>query len=237
MSKQNIIRYTSSFEKLLKEEAEKAEVMAILHNNSYIKYNKLSVMTNIPVIILSAIVGFLSPINIFPDQNIFLGALSVSSGIIKTLDNYMDFTKRSQSHYMTGLSYKKISKFIQIQLSLDKSCRILPDDLLTMITNDMENIANSEPSIPEDIIIKFNQKYNQDRDTEKYKTSKPAIVNGLTEVQINQSQKISFDDIKDTISIQTKHDVNIDCNNEEKVIINIPDTKTNKNEKKKIFRM
>lgn len=231
MSKQIEIQYTHSFEKLLKEESEKAEVMTILHNNSYIKYNKLSVATNIPVIILSAIVGFLSPISLFTDQNILLGALSVLSGIIKTLDNYMDFTRRSQAHYMTALSYKKISKFIQIQLSLDKTCRITADDLLTMITNDMENISNSEPSIPEDIINKFNNKYPHD------KTSKPAIVNGLTEVKINNTQKISFEDIKDTLSINTKHDAHIA--NEEKIMISDPETevksKTNLS-KKKIFR-
>jgi hypothetical protein len=186
------IYYSDAFEHLLKNEAEKAESMYILHQNSFRKYNKLSMITNIPVIVLSAIIGFMSPITMFDNQNIFLGCLSVVCGIIKTIDSYMDFTKRSQTHYLTGLNYKKISKFIQIQLSLEKSVRVSPNDILKYITTDLENIANSEPCIPKDVIARYNFKYN------KYKTSKPAICNGLTNVVINVGAKI-VDDIVDNV--------------------------------------
>jgi hypothetical protein len=186
------IYYSDAFEHLLKNEAEKAESMYILHQNSFRKYNKLSMITNIPVIVLSAIIGFMSPITMFDNQNIFLGCLSVVCGIIKTIDSYMDFTKRSQTHYLTGLNYKKISKFIQIQLSLEKSVRVGANDILKYITTDLENIANSEPCIPKDVIARYNFKYN------KYKTSKPAICNGLTNVVINVGTKI-IDDIVDNV--------------------------------------
>jgi hypothetical protein len=186
------IYYSDAFEHLLKNEAEKAESMYILHQNSFRKYNKLSMITNILVIVLSAIIGFMSPITMFDNQNIFLGCLSVVCGIIKTIDSYMDFTKRSQTHYLTGLNYKKISKFIQIQLSLEKSVRVGANDILKYITTDLENIANSEPCIPKDVIARYNFKYN------KYKTSKPAICNGLTNVVINVGTKI-IDDIVDNV--------------------------------------
>ena len=188
------IYYSDAFEHLLKNEAEKAESMYILHQNSFRKYNKLSMITNIPVIVLSAIIGFMSPITMFDNQNIFLGCLSVICGIIKTIDSYMDFTKRSQTHYLTGLNYKKISKFIQIQLSLEKSVRVSPNDILKYITTDLENIANSEPCIPKDVIARYNFKYN------KYKTSKPAICNGLTNVIINVGDKIVNDIIDDVVT-------------------------------------
>ncbi len=184
--------YTDAFENLLKEEAEKAEAMSILHYNSFKKFNKLSMITNIPVIILSGVIGFLSPIPIFYHQDIFLGTLSVLCGVIKTLDSYMDFTKLSQTHYMTNLNYKKISKFIQIQLSLEKKFRISADDLLKYITTDMENISNSEPCIPDDIIKKFNTQYA------KYDTSKPPICSGLTDIQIN---KVIYETTQPEISI------------------------------------
>ena len=180
---QDKISYTVAFELLLKEEAEKAESMSILHNAAYQKYNKLSMITNIPVIVLSGVVGFLSPITLFAMQNIFLGSLSVGIGIIKTIDSYMDFTKRTQTHYLTALSYKKISKFIQIQLSLEKECRIRPGDLLNVITNDLENITNSEPVIPVDIILFFNKTYGHDPAT------KPPFCSGkLTNIRINKTE-------------------------------------------------
>jgi len=47
----NTISYSEDFEILLKQEAEKAEAMSILHNKSYQKFSKLSIMLNIPVIV------------------------------------------------------------------------------------------------------------------------------------------------------------------------------------------
>lgn len=233
--------YSEKFEELLKSEAEKAEVMSILHNKAYLKFNKLSIITNIPVIIISSLIGFLSPIELFNNQSIFLGAMSVFCGMIKTLDNYMDFTKKTQAHYMVSLSYNKISKFIQIQLSLEQECRIRPNDLLNMITNDLQNIRDSEPYIPKDIIMEFNQQYPEihiEEQGEKKKTARPPITNGLTYIEINRNHikeeviedkkeetKIEFADGNSEINIEIKPDLNVvNLDKEEKPKKNKPRT-------------
>lgn len=181
MSNLSNIRYTDDFEQLLKDEAEKAEAMSILHSNAYAKFSKYSVFINIPVIIISSVIGFLSPLVLFEDQNIMLGGISIIVAILKTFDSYFDFTKRCETHRMTGLSYAKISKFIQLQLSLEKNCRFNPKDLYDVISNDMANIRDAEPLIPTDVIKWFNDKYKNEQ------TSKPAITNGLTEVKVNKT--------------------------------------------------
>jgi hypothetical protein len=173
------IHYSSEFENLLKEEAEKSEAMSILHTKSYEKYQKYSIGINIPVIVLSSVIGFLSPISIFPNQGLFLGALSIGVAILKTTDNYFDFTKRCETHRMTSLNYIKISKYIQLQLSLEKDCRVKAGDLFGLIQNDLQNIRDSEPLIPQEVIDKFNSKYRDEP------TCKPAITNGLTQIRIN----------------------------------------------------
>lgn len=173
------IHYSREFEILLKEEAEKAECMSILHNHSYEKYQDYSVRINIPVIILSSVIGFLSPISLFPNQGLLLGTLSIGVAVMKTMDNFFDFTKRCECHRMTALNYIRISKFIQLQLSLEKDCRVAPVDLFKMIQNDIQNIRDSEPLIPQDIINRFNEKHKDEP------TAKPSITNGLTTIQIN----------------------------------------------------
>ena len=187
------VSYTDEFENLLKDESEKAESMGILHSMSSQKYNYLSIFINIPVIVLSSIIGFLSPLNLFNNQAIFLGSLSILVAILKTIDNYFDWTKRSEGHRITGLNYTKISKLIQIQLSLEKECRIVANDLLTIITTDLQNLKDAEPAIPSDIIKKFKEKYKNET------TARPAIANGLTNVVINKKLKSplqSFEDNK-----------------------------------------
>lgn len=174
------ITYTDEFEQLLKEEAEKAESMSILHNYAYIRYNSFSIYINIPVIVLSSLIGFLSPLNLFQEQNVFLGVMSIFVGILKTIDNYFDYTKRSEAHRLISLSYMKISKYIQIQLSLEKDVRIKAKDLLDIIINDLQALKDSEPLIHKIIIRQYNERYKDET------TTKPAICNGLTEIKINK---------------------------------------------------
>ena len=171
--------YSREIEKLLKDEAEKAEGMSLLHLFSHRKYHFYSVSINVPVIILSSVIGFLSTIDLrFSQQPIILGALSIFTGILKTLDSYFDFTKRCESHRIVSLSYKKISKTIQLQLSLQRENRIDAKDLVDIIKNDLQNLQDSEPMIDPDIIRQFNVRYKDEP------TTKPAITNGLTIVSV-----------------------------------------------------
>jgi hypothetical protein len=174
------VSYTAEFEDLLKAESERAEAMSILHIRSHERFNKFSIGINIPVIVLSSLVGFLSPLSLFDGQTILLGGMSILIAIAKTVDSYMDFTKRTETHRVMSLSYSKISKYIQIQLSLEKECRVVARDLLDYISNDLSNLKDSEPIIPQIIIRDFNEKYGHEP------TSKPAITNGLTIVRINK---------------------------------------------------
>ncbi len=175
----NIV-YSDEFETLLKEEAEKSESMSILHSKAYQKNNWYSIIVNVPVIILSALIGFLAPLPLFNKQEILLGALSIFVGILKTFDSYFDFTKKSECHRMTSLNYIRISKWIQLQLSLERNCRVNPKDLYDTITNDLQAIRESEPIITKDIIRTYNLQYKDEN------TAKPPICNGLTNVKINK---------------------------------------------------
>jgi hypothetical protein len=82
---------------------------------------------------------------------------------------------------MTSLNYAKISKLVQIQLSLERPYRIVAQDLFDVVSNDLQNIRDAEPIVPDVIIYAFNQKYKEDR------TTKPSITNGLTEIKINRA--------------------------------------------------
>lgn len=192
------VSYTDDFELILKQEAEKAESMSILHSKANAKFQKFSTGINIPVIVLSGSIGFLNALSLFGDQNIFLGAVSIFIGLLKTMDSYFDYTKRSETHRMVSLAYYKISKFIQLQLSLKRECRIDATDLYKLIVNDIQNIKDSEPLIPPDIIKEFNIQY------EKEITCKPNICNGLTDIHINKSPKVlnvNFENLEEDIKI------------------------------------
>ena len=177
------INYNRDLEHLLAQSAEECESLGILHLASYEKYNLLSNYINIPVIILSSGIGFITGIDLNYDKmNIILGIGSVFVGIIKSIDSYFQLGKRAEAHRLCALQYTQINKKIQIELSLCREQRQTAKDMLSIIKTDIKNLQDISPIIDKEIIAQYNVKYG------KYSNvKKPNFVNGLSEVKINMN--------------------------------------------------
>ena len=176
-----VITYNTNLEQLLKENSEECESLSILHRMSYEKYNKLSNYINIPVIILSSAIGFITGIDLqYAQMNIILGVGSVFVGIIKSVDTYFQLAKRAESHRICSLQFSQISKKLQIELTLHRKQRATAENMMNIVKTDIKNMQDIAPLIDDDIIEIYNGKYR------RYKrVKKPNFVNGLTEVKIN----------------------------------------------------
>jgi hypothetical protein len=177
----DVITYNTELEQLLKENSEECESLSILHRMSYEKYNKRSNYINIPVIILSSAIGFITGIDLQYDRmNIILGVGSVFVGIIKSVDTYFQLAKRAESHRICSLQFSQISKKIQIELTLHRRQRATAENMMNIVKTDIKNMQDIAPLIDDDIIELYNMKYR------RYKrVKKPNFVNGLTEVKVN----------------------------------------------------
>jgi hypothetical protein len=177
----DIITYNTELEQLLKENSEECESLSILHRMSYEKYNKRSNYINIPVIVLSSAIGFITGIDLQYDQmNIILGVGSVFVGIIKSVDTYFQLAKRAESHRICSLQFSQISKKLQIELTLHRKQRATAEHMMNIVKTDIKNMQDIAPLIDDDIIEIYNGKYR------RYKrVKKPNFVNGLTEVKVN----------------------------------------------------
>ena len=178
---ENVITYNTELEQLLKENSEECESLSILHRMSYEKYNKRSNYINIPVIILSSAIGFITGIDLQYDKmNIILGVGSVFVGIIKSVDTYFQLAKRAESHRICSLQFSQISKKLQIELTLHRKQRATAENMMNIVKTDIKNMQDIAPLIDDDIIELYNAKYR------RYKrVKKPNFVNGLTEVKVN----------------------------------------------------
>lgn len=175
------INYNRDLEQLLAQSAEECESLGILHLASYEKYNLLSNYINIPVIILSSGIGFITGIDVnYDNMNIILGIGSVFVGIIKSIDSYFQLGKRAEAHRLCALQYTQINKKIQIELSLCREQRQTAKDMLSIIKTDIKNLQDISPIIDKEIIAQYNLKYGKYNNVKK-----PNFVNGLSEVKIN----------------------------------------------------
>lgn len=178
------IQYNNDLELLLKEQAEQAESYSILHNLSHEKYQFRSNIINIPVIILSSVIGLLTGMNIQNDDMfIILSTGSIFVSVIKSIDSYFQLQKRAEGHRLCGLTFSQISKKIQIELSLARDQRQNPKDMLGLIKTDLKNLFDISPIIDPDIVERYNVLYKDETGV-----SKPPITNGLTKVKINQPE-------------------------------------------------
>lgn len=192
------IQYNNDLELLLKEQAEQAESYSILHSLSYEKYQFRSNIINIPVIVLSSVIGLLTGMNIQNDDMfIILSTGSIFVSVIKSIDSYFQLQKRAEGHRICGLTFSQISKKIQIELSLSRDQRQNPKDMLSLIKTDLKNLFDIAPIIDNDIIDKYNNMYKNETGV-----SKPPITNGLTHVKINipiEDNKLKETAIKDVL--------------------------------------
>ncbi len=95
----NDIKYSSQLEQLLKDEAEIAESLSVLHRLSYTRYNMFSSIVSIPIIVISSITGYMTALDMgWENSSIFLGSLSILVGIIRSIEAYFGWVKRSESH-------------------------------------------------------------------------------------------------------------------------------------------
>ena len=180
----NDIKYSFQLEQLLKDEAEIAESLSVLHRLSYTRYNMFSSIVSIPIIVISSITGYMTALDMgWENSSIFLGSLSILVGIIRSIEAYFGWGKRSESHRISSLQYAKTNKLIAVELALQSGDRIAAKDLLNIIKQDLQTLAEYAPMLDDTVIERFKTVYG------KYPTKKSNLTNGLTTIYINNAQQ------------------------------------------------
>jgi hypothetical protein len=179
------IDYNSEFEQLLKENGEHSQVYSILHQMSYIKYKYLFDALNIPSIILTAVIGFITGIGInYPYTGIILGASSVFVSIMKSITSYMKLNERSENHRICSLQFGQISNEIKIELSLRRKQRQPAKILLDVIKVKFKNLMEVAQLLDNDIIQQFRNKYLMNSEYNESSVSLPPVFSNIPGIKI-----------------------------------------------------
>jgi hypothetical protein len=200
------ITWTDELEDLLKTIAEKSNGFSWLHAQSELKFSKLNNWISIPVIILSTIAGSASVgVNNFGDTglaSVIIGCVSIGTGILSTIGSYFAYSRRAESHRITSISYKKLHRFISIELALPRNQRMPPKVFLKTTRETIDRLIDIQPPISEDVIEKFKNKFIIKNENH---SAIPDECNGLDPVNINKKieKNTTFADILNNIKRQT----------------------------------
>lgn len=183
------ITWTSALEKLLAEEGEKSLGLSWLHNKCEEYFGLRNNLISIPVIILSTLVGAASASasQFFPGQQVMtglgIGSISIATGILSTINSYFAFAKRTEAHRLADIHFQKVYRFICVELTLPRTERIRAKDMLKIVRDQIERLAETSPPIPSFICDEFRKKFNR----ENYDVAMPDITNGLRRITVNSS--------------------------------------------------
>jgi len=169
--------WNPALEEIIQKEGEQSEVFFYLHNKASSWASFRNDLIQIPVIVLSTVTGFLSATSSLV-PSIALGAISVSVGVLGTINSYYKFSQRAESHKIISLLYLRIYKTIEVELALPIAQRTDPNTLLKELRQSMSQIGEQAPPIPDSIIAQFKITFKDAT------TSRPIIANGLDAIQI-----------------------------------------------------
>lgn len=178
----NIDCWSEEIESLLSEWGEVSQCYAYLHNYSTRKYKHKYHHLQIPIIILSTLTGtanFATDSYVpEPFQHGFsacVGTLNIFCGILGTLLAFLKYAEIYEGHRISALAWSKLSRTVEIELSLQHKKRKPCRDFLKICRSEYDNLLESSPNIDLDIIQMFNKKFDG-----KYPdVRRPLICNGL----------------------------------------------------------
>jgi hypothetical protein len=182
---ENLECWSSEIENLLSEWGEVAMCYAYLHNFSTRKYKKKYHHLQVPIIILSTLTGTanFATDSYVPDDyqhgfSAAVGSLNIACGILGTLLAFLKYAEIYEGHRIAALAWSKLSRTIEIELSLQQKKRKPCRDFLKICRAEYDNLLESSPNVDLDIIAMFNKKFDG-----KYpNVRKPIICNGLKEI-------------------------------------------------------
>ena len=189
---ENIEDWSDEIEELLSEWSEIAQCYAWLHNYSTRKYKNKFHHLQIPIIVLSTLTGTANfavdsyvPVNYQSGFSACVGSLNIFCGILGTLLSFLRYSEIYEGHRIAALAWSKLSRCIEIELSLQEIKRKPCREFLKVCRAEYDNLLESSPNIDLDIISIFNKKFN-----DKYpNVRRPLIVNGLKAIKVYKDEK------------------------------------------------
>ena len=177
--------WTSEVEALLAQWSEKASCWRWLYGRAEKKYRYKYYMFSIPVIILSTLTGTANfgmdsyvPESGKSTATAIVGGLNLFAGLLSTLQNFLKVAENMESARNSCVSWGKLQRSIQIELSLDTTRRQNSHDFLKICRSEYDRLTEQSPIVDDDIIREFKKKFSE------YEVSKPSICNGLDKCDV-----------------------------------------------------
>jgi hypothetical protein len=179
--------WTKSLELLAANWADYAACYRWMHERTGTKLSKYNMYLTLPVIVLSTLTGTANfgIDSLMPDPSYTkiaistIGGVSIFTGIISTVANFLRYAQTSEAHRVAGVSWGKFQRFVSIELALHPNERMDSMSFMKMGRVELDRLIEQSPTIPGYIIDEFISVFADNKTIRR-----PEIVGGLERTQI-----------------------------------------------------
>ena len=187
--------WTKEHEKILVDWGDKAMCYRWLHSKSHNIYNKVNAYFTIPVIIMSTLTGTANfaqdrvPESYRGYYSMGIGFVNIVAGIITTIQQFLKISELNEAHRVSAISWDKFYRKIRVELSKHPYERQGVQDFLKSCTEEFDRLMETSPNIDKNVIIMFDQTFNDKLDDNKRKMfeqlKKPEICDALESIEMS----------------------------------------------------
>jgi hypothetical protein len=147
---------SQSLEYLMRRTGEECEAWSKLHLMAHKKFKKSETMFNLPIITITACIGFVSGLKLdYEYIHLILGGMSLYASLMKSYFSYLKISHKSENHRIAYIQYGQIANEIRLEMALEPSIRKPVSMLLDLIRIKMKNLNEVSEIIDNHIIHEY----------------------------------------------------------------------------------
>ena len=158
--------WSSQYEQILVEWADKAICYRWLHSTSQNIYSIKNRWFTIPVIIMSTLTGTANfaqeriPEEYVAYYSIAVGSINILAGIITTIQKFLKISEINEAHRVSSISWDKFNRNIKLELAKSRNERTPVYQMLKTAKEEYDRLMETSPPIESKIIKKFNNTFS-----------------------------------------------------------------------------
>jgi len=199
-----------------------------MHDATQRKFSRINMGLGIPVIVLSTISGTANfgISSIFPAGfnygNIIIGSLSLLTGVISTISNFLGYAQSEEAHRISAVQWSKFKRSIETELSINPTERKDARDFIKYCKAELDRLMEQSPIIPQEIIDKFLRTFRKIKNVKM-----PEICNKLEPTtvyaQLYDIKNNNLDSKIDSLLTNNKSSSKSDSNTDKNIIKSVSD--------------
>ncbi len=183
--------WNTAQEVLLAAIADRANGMRWMHSMCERVYAQWNFYLTVPAILMSTIAGSatIGMSSLFPGDkqqlaSNIIGCMTLSTGVLTTLNQYMKSSQLSETHRVSSVAYGKLHRVISCELALRRDQRPNALEFLKIIRTEQDKLQDVSPEIIASVVRSFRETFKDRHDLEK-----PEIAGDLDHVLTNHTAK------------------------------------------------